>query len=71
MRGRLWQVSAEELCRATSEEGLGGALALELHRDLLKELRGGQGGLILGEGDSRDTKGNGKANGSYHGVKMR
>ena len=68
MRGRLWQVSAEELCHATSEEGLGGALALELHRDLLKEIRGGQGGFILGEGDSRDTKRNGKANRSYYRV---
>ena len=41
MRGRLWKVSAEQLRPASSEEDLGAALVLELHRDLLDQIRQG------------------------------
>ncbi|CAE7878477.1 unnamed protein product, partial [Symbiodinium sp. KB8] len=41
MRGRLWKVATEQLRPASSEEELGAALALELHKDLLHQVREG------------------------------
>eukprot|EP00439_Symbiodinium_sp_Y106_P050867 s3255_g6.t1 len=41
MRGRLWKVSSEQLRPASSEEELGAALVMELHRDLLDQIRQG------------------------------
>ena len=41
MKGRLWKVNVEQLRPATNEENLGAAMAQELHRDLLRQLREG------------------------------
>ncbi|CAE7497850.1 MOD1, partial [Symbiodinium microadriaticum] len=41
MKDRLWKVNVEQLRSATNEENLGAAMAQELHRDLLRQLREG------------------------------
>ena len=42
VRGRLWKASAEQIRPASDEEDLGASLMIELHKDLVKQLRDGR-----------------------------